>query len=137
MSARLSTAAPAKDVVLYDGHCRICTQAARQLRPWLPDAELSSFREPGVLERFPGVTPERCERAMQLVRSDGQVFEGAEAFVQALRRRAIGKLATVYYVPGLRQLADALYRYIARRRFEIAGRTGQCDPDGTCHLHLR
>ncbi len=133
-----TTTAPAQDVVLFDGLCRICTQGAKSLRAWVtPDeVELVSFRDDGVLARFPGLTAERCEAAMQVVRRDGRVFEGAEAIVQVLRHRLLGKLTFAYYAPGLRQLADALYQYVARRRFKIAGRTGAC-VDGTCQLHDR
>ena len=127
-----------QDVVLFDGDCRVCTQGMKQLRRWVkPEAAaLLSFRDEGVLERFPGVTAEACEQAMQLVRQDGRVFAGAEAIVQVLRHHAVGALAKAYYVPGLRQLADAGYRYIAKRRFQIAGRNGECK-DGTCQLHVR
>lgn len=134
----MHTTPPPQDVALYDGDCRVCTQGARQLRRWVTaqQAQLVSFRDEGVLGRFPGLTLEQCELAMQVVRKDGRVFEGAEAIVQVLRHRAIGKLAHAYYVPGLRQLADAIYRSIAKRRFQIAGRTGGC-VDGTCNLHVR
>ncbi len=133
-----TTTVPAQDVVLFDGLCRICTQGAKSLRQWVtPDeVELVSFRDEGVLARFAVLTAERCEASMQLVRRDGRLFEGAEAIVQVLRHRLLGKLTFAYYAPGVRQLADALYRFIARRRFKIAGRTGAC-ADGTCQLHVR
>jgi len=124
------------DTVLYDGHCRICVGGAKALLRWVPPdrVQLRSFREPGALEGFPRVSAEQCERAMQYVRADGRVFQGAEAIVQALRHRLLGKLAMAYYVPGLRQLVDALYAWVAKRRFQIAGR--EC-PDGACALHGR
>ena len=132
----LMTAAPGHDIVLYDGHCRLCLGAAKQLRRLLGEhgTELRSFREDGVLERFPNVTLARCENAIQYVRADGHVFEGAEAVVRALGRRPLGRLLYVYYVPGLRQVADWLYGLVARYRFRIAGRA--C-PDGACALHLK
>lgn len=132
----LMTAAPGHDVVLYDGHCRLCLGAARQLGRLLGGSgtELRSFRDEGVLGAFPDVSLERCEKAIQYVRADGRVFEGAEAVVRALGRRSLGKLLFVYYVPGLRQVADWLYGLVARYRFRIAGRA--C-PDGACALHLK
>jgi predicted DCC family thiol-disulfide oxidoreductase YuxK len=132
------SAAQSQDVVLFDGECRICIQGVNQLRRWVKpeDAALVSFRDEGALERFPGLTADECEQAMQLVRKDGRVFSGAEAIVQVLRHRAIGTVAKAYYAPGLRQFSDAVYRYIAKRRFQIAGRSGGCK-DGTCHLHGR
>lgn len=124
------------DTILYDGHCRICRGAATQLRRLIPGdrAQLVSFREPDVLPRFPMVTLARCEQAMQLVRADGTVYEGAAAIVQALRHRWFGRLAFIYYLPGLRQLVDAAYRVVARYRFKIAGRS--CSDEG-CSIHLR
>jgi predicted DCC family thiol-disulfide oxidoreductase YuxK len=118
-----------RDVLLYDGACAFCSRWAARLLRWLPagSVEALSFREPGALERFPGVTPERCERALQLVRADGRVFQGAEAAVQALRHRRWGRLAFAYYLPGARQAADAVYRLAARNRFRIGGdRSGGC-----------
>lgn len=134
MSASPDTAG--RDVILYDGHCRLCVGAAKNLERLLPAEKvvLQSFREPGVLERYPALTLERCEQAMQLVRLDGRIFQGAEAVVQALRYRWWGRAALVYYVPGLRQLADFVYRLIARYRFKLLGRT--CD-DGACAIHVR
>jgi predicted DCC family thiol-disulfide oxidoreductase YuxK len=132
----LTTTPPGHDVILYDGHCRLCRAGAKQLEQLLGGrgTELRSFRDEGVLAVFPGVSPERCEEAIQLVQSDGRVFEGAEALVQALGRRPLGRVLFVYYVPGLRQLADWLYGLVARYRFRIAGRT--C-PDGACAVHFK
>ncbi|MGA9521901.1 MAG: DUF393 domain-containing protein [Myxococcaceae bacterium] len=128
------TTSPGQDTVLYDGECRFCSKAARQLRSLTAgEVMLLSFRDPGVLQRFPGITEEACNKAMHFVRSDGRVFKGAEAAVQALRGRWFGKAAYVYYVPGIRQVSDAVYAVIARYRFRIAGR--EC-VDGTCHLHM-
>jgi predicted DCC family thiol-disulfide oxidoreductase YuxK len=132
----LATTPPGHDVILYDGHCRLCRGAARQLAQLLGEkgTELRSFREEGVLAAFPGISLERCEQAIQLVQGDGRVFEGAEALVRALGRRPLGRLLFVYYVPGLRQVADWLYGLVARYRFRIAGRT--CT-DGSCTVHFK
>ncbi|HEX8434428.1 DUF393 domain-containing protein [Archangium sp.] len=132
----LTTTPPGHDVILYDGHCRLCRGGAKQLERLLRSrgTELRSFRDEGVLGAFPGISPDRCEHAMQLVQADGRVFEGAEAVVQALGRRPLGKLLFAYYVPGLRHTADWLYSLVARYRFRIAGRA--C-PDGACAVHFK
>ncbi|GHG91243.1 DUF393 domain-containing protein [Comamonas sp. JC664] len=136
MGTALRTTPPGHDVILYDGHCRLCGGAARQLQRLLgkTGTRLRSFREDGVLADFPGVTEDRCERALQLVLADGRVVEGLEAIVVALGRRPLGALLRVYYLPGLRQLLDALYRLVARYRFRLAGR--RC-PDGHCAVHFK
>lgn len=119
---RARTAAPGHDVLLYDGACRLCTHAAGRLaRSLPPETDTRSFREAGALRRFPGLDASRCEVALQLVREDGRVFEGVEAVVQSLRGRWYGALLRGYYLPGVRVLADAAYRGVARRRRHLGG----------------
>ena len=97
-----------------------------------------SFREPGVLGRFPGVTAEACEREMKLVDRDGRVFGGAAAVAKALAvsHPVIGSPALLYFLPGIRSLADRVYAWVARNRFRISRRTAPC-ADGACGLHDR
>ena len=134
------TTPPGHHVVLYDGHCKFCTAGARKLRSLArPGAvELLSFQEPGVLDRFPGVTHEDCMKQMYLVAPDGRLYGGFEAAVQAVAtRRVLGRLAYVYYLPGLRHLLDGLYRLVAANRYRLLGKAvsaGDCD--GTCALHF-
>ena len=72
--------------VLYDGHCQLCTRGARKLVALARAGavEAVSFQEPGVLERFPGLTHEACMQAMYLITPDGRRFRGFEAAVQAV-----------------------------------------------------
>jgi predicted DCC family thiol-disulfide oxidoreductase YuxK len=124
------------DVVLYDGHCRICTGGARRLAALArPGAvEIRDFQDPGVLAALPQLTHEQCMQAMQLVTPDGRVFSGAEAVVRALASRSlVGIPARLYYLPGLRQLANAAYAWVARNRYGLSGAPA-CD-DAGCALH--
>jgi len=51
--------------------------------------------------------------AMHLITPTGRVYRGFEAAVRAVATRPIlGWLAYAYYLPGLRQLCDGLYRWI-------------------------
>src|SRR5258707_3254483 len=120
------TTAPGKFVVLYDGHCRFCTGQVRNLvalaRPGAVEA--LSFQDAGVLDRFPGLTHNACMQAMHLVAPDGRVYRGFEAAVRAvLTRPLLGFFAYLYYLPGIRQLLDRLYSFIAARRYRILGTT--------------
>lgn len=130
----LVTRSPGPPAVLFDGRCAFCRGSVDRLRRLAPGDEVQwrSFREPGALDAFPGVTAQACERAMQFVRADGRVFAGIEAIVQVLALRSAGKLAMAYYTPGLRQIADAVYALVARNRFRIGG--AACD-DGSCRIH--
>ncbi|MBX3404966.1 MAG: DUF393 domain-containing protein [Phycisphaeraceae bacterium] len=124
-------------VVLFDGNCGLCTRAAARLKRWAaPDAiECVSFREPGVLERFPQVSAAACEQAMQLVLPDGRVVSGAEVVFRALATRGLFRpLLWAYRLPGARHAIDATYRLIARNRMRFGGAaacgTGQCARNG-------
>lgn len=126
---------PRKHALLFDGRCNFCR---RQLERLLSIArpggiEPVDFQAPGALDRFPGLTYEACMQAMHLVTPQGQVYRGFEAAVHAVATRPIvGKLAYFYYVPGIRQICDRFYAWIAARRYRLAG---EC-PSGTCSLHL-
>lgn len=119
-------------VLVYDGHCNFCrAQAARLVTMSGGRISLESFHDAGVLERY-HLTRETCEEAMQLVFPDGKVFAGAAAAARALRLNpALAWLGFFYSVPGLQQLADAVYRWIARNRFRFGGRC----TDGSCTHH--
>ena len=125
------------DVVLYDGRCRFCVAGARRLAALArPGAiEMRDFQAPGVLAAYPQLTYEACMRAMQLVTMDGRVYEGAEAVARVLMTRPVfGLVARLYFVPGLRQVANALYDWVARNRYRLRGRTDDCE-GGACALH--
>ena len=126
----------APSYLLFDGHCRLCTAGSRRmLRLARPGAvELLDFQEPGVLARFPGLSHAECMREMKLVTPGGRVFGGVEAIVRVLATRGVlGSWACLYYIPGLRQIADAAYVRVARNRYRFLGRT-DCASEG-CALH--
>jgi predicted DCC family thiol-disulfide oxidoreductase YuxK len=138
-----STTPPPTPVILYDGNCRICERESRRLIGSDADRDGTSgddgsprltrlnFHEPGVLDRFPGITHDQCMQAMVLIDARGRVYHAAEAVARALAIRSIiGRVALLYYIPGVRQLCDRMYRWIAERRYRLSG----C-PDGACDLH--
>lgn len=124
--------------LLFDGHCRLCTDGSRRiLRLARPGTiELLDFQQPGVLDRFPGLSHDDCMREIKLVNGDGRVFGGAEAVARAIATRGVlGAWAYLYYIPGLRQLTDSTYAWVARNRYRFMGRT-DCTSDA-CSFHLR
>jgi predicted DCC family thiol-disulfide oxidoreductase YuxK len=123
--------------VLYDGDCRFCTRSAHgiQRRFGRERVALKNFQEPAALEPYPSVTRDAAMKKMHVVLPDGRIFAGAAAVARIVASvRFIGWLAYVYYVPGIRQLADLAYSLVARYRYKLFGRTEACD-GGTCHLH--
>ena len=134
------TAPPGRWVVLYDGLCKFCTAQANNLLRVAPKGtiELLSFQDSGVLDAFPGVTYDACMRSMHLVAPDGRVYEGAEAIMQAVARRGVLlPLARLYYLPGLRLLADSIYALVAANRYRLMGKAvaaGECSE--ACAVHI-
>ena len=137
--ARNRTRAPGGTqlVMLFDGHCRFCTQSANKLaRAVGPErVKTVSFQEDGVLASFPGIAYADCMKKLYVVSPEGYVYSGAGAIARLLRTlRFVGWLTYIYYVPVLRQLADLAYAFVAKYRYKLFGKTQQCD-GGTCHLH--
>jgi predicted DCC family thiol-disulfide oxidoreductase YuxK len=124
-------------IVLFDGDCRFCTRTAHdiQRRFGRDRIALRNFQEPGALDAYPGVAFDAAMKKLHVVAPGGRVFAGAEALARLVAGvRLVGWLAYVYYVPGIRQLADLAYALVAKHRYRLFGRTERCD-GGTCHLH--
>jgi predicted DCC family thiol-disulfide oxidoreductase YuxK len=130
--------------VLYDGTCGFCTRQAR-LAQRLGGAErvtLLSTSLPGVLENRLGLTRESANRQL-FVEEDGsgRRYGGAAAVARLVREvPLIGPVGWLYYLPLIRQLADAGYRVVARNRHHIS-RVLRWKPlpddscaDGVCQL---
>ena len=124
--------------VLYDGTCGFCTRQARlgqRLGGGAARVTLLSTSVPGVLEHRLGLTRESTNRQMFVEEeSTSRRFGGAAAVARLVREiPLIGPLGWLYYLPGLRQLADALYRQVARHRHRISRLFGwQPLPDDSC-----
>jgi predicted DCC family thiol-disulfide oxidoreductase YuxK len=125
-------------VVVFDGDCGFCTAQAHRLAAPGRIA-LRSFREAGALAAFPGLSLEECVREMKLVDRDGRVYGGAEAIARALRigRPLLGTVAMLYYVPGVRWVADRIYAWVAVNRFRLSGNDAALCDDDACRVHLR
>lgn len=103
-------------VFLYDAACSNCTSWARTLR------RLAGRRvQVKPLQEFSSTDPRLSEeellREAKLVLGDGRVYGGAEAVA-----RTVGGPALLYYLPGVRQLADRYYRRTAATRCRIPPR---------------
>jgi predicted DCC family thiol-disulfide oxidoreductase YuxK len=124
-------------VLLFDGHCRFCTQTAKKIaRRFGPErVKAVNFQDDGVLASYPDITYEAAMKKMHVVQPDGAIYAGAAAVSRLFRTlKFIGWLSYFYYIPGIRQLAELGYSLIAKYRYKLFGKT-ECEPGGTCHLH--
>lgn len=129
--------AQARWLLLYDGECRFCIAGSTRLvamaRPGL--IERVDLRDRSALDRYPSVPRDVDLSAIRLVTPDGRMSSGAEAIARALGTRPAWKLVTwLYWVPGIRQLTDAAYRWVARNRLRIMGRAAPSCDSGSCAL---
>ena len=85
------------------------------------ELEILPCRSPVRAQRFPSLSEEACQSAMQLVLPDGRVLSGADAVPDLLRRiRGAGWLAALFAVPPLRPFTRSMYGWIARNRLRIS-----------------
>ncbi|MCA9132117.1 MAG: DUF393 domain-containing protein [Planctomycetales bacterium] len=127
---------PAADVVIWDGQCRFCRTQVERLRrfDWAGQLAYISLHDPRVAERYPDLGYQQMMDQMWLVCSDGRKYGGADAGRYLSRKLwTLWWLAPLLHIPLSMPLWRWLYQRIAERRYRLSG--GQCDPDGTCHLH--
>src|SRR5262245_2118957 len=118
--------------LLYDGTCRFCVAQARRLKRLAGnDVEAESMYSDGIRDRFPMLPqpgPDGKIGELKFVDDRGHMTGGAEAIARALMtgRSPIAWAARLYFVPGFRQLSNAVYREIARRRYRLSGTCEDC-----------
>lgn len=108
--------------LVYDGQCKICNPLADVVRKW--DSrhliEVVPSQAAGLLARFPWIPREAYGRAIQLVGPGGATYQGAAAVEHLLAVLPRGKLiAWIFHIPGVRVLADRIYRWVARNRYRM------------------
>ena len=103
--------------MIYDGNCSFCRFWIDYWKQLTGDAiEYAPYQE--VADQHPEIQREQFMKAVQLIGEDGIVFSGARAVVESLaaaqRKRWI--LWVFRYIPGVAQITELCYRFIARHR---------------------
>lgn len=117
--------------LLYDGTCRFCVAQARRLKRLAGGVDAESMYADGIRDRFPMLPPAGPDGKigeLKFVDDRGRMSGGAEAIARALMtgRSPLAWAARLYFVPGLRQFSNAVYRAIARRRYRLSGTCEDC-----------
>jgi len=106
---------PDVPVVLLDGSCTHCHEWKETLQRHVPRGSVRYLaHRTAPVDQKAGVHG-ACKEPLAVIEPDGSTATGMEAIVKILRRTPMGKLAMVYYLPGVRKLAD---RWLARRSEE-------------------
>jgi predicted DCC family thiol-disulfide oxidoreductase YuxK len=105
--------------MVFDGDCNFCR---RWILRWQQAngerVEYVPFQDPTVAQRFPELTREQCEQAVQFIDADGHVYSAAEAVFRALAVAPCQRwpLWLYQYVPGVAPITEGLYRFVAKHR---------------------
>lgn len=129
---------PQADVVIFDGHCRICTGQIRRLARWDWGGRLAylSLHDAEVTRRWPDLTHDALMQEIFIVDQGDRRHRGASALRYLSRRLpTLWWLAPILHLPGTLRFWQWLYRQVAQRRYRF-GRIETCD-DGSCRLHAK
>lgn len=123
-------------VVIYDGQCNFCRAQVSRLRRWdCCGGRLSflSLHDPRVAERYPDLSHDQLMEQMYVIDVTGQSHGGADA-VKFLSRRLplLWIAAPLLHLPGTARLWRWMYRQVAKRRYQLAGK--HCEGD-RCQVH--
>jgi predicted DCC family thiol-disulfide oxidoreductase YuxK len=118
-------------LLIFDGDCAFCTSSARWLAERLhqqvgPNAQLVAWQFLDLAAL--GTSQQRAEQEALWIATDGTIAGGAEAFAAWLRFRGglYGLAGSAMTLPGIRQLAAAVYSLIARNRHHMPGGSPAC-----------
>ena len=105
--------------LIYDDQCPFCRRSAARLQRFAGPDRLAivSLHAPGAMDLHPDLEFGRALKAVHLALENGYLCRGAEAGFNAVALRpGLGFLKYPYYIPVIRQISDAAYAFIARRR---------------------
>jgi predicted DCC family thiol-disulfide oxidoreductase YuxK len=122
---------------LYDGECPLCAREVALLRRLDRGRGRLAFEDIAA----PDFDPARYDRThaelmarIHGVLPDGTVIEGVEVFRRAYTAVGLGWLVAPTRWPLVRPLVDAAYRWFARNRLRLTGRSEACATD-RCAVH--
>jgi predicted DCC family thiol-disulfide oxidoreductase YuxK len=114
--------------LIFDGECGFCTRSRDVLvrldrRHRVSTVPLQASRVP----EHAGVSREELAASVYWLDDDGSRCRGAEAANAALSA-ALGTAVPlrVYRIPGMRQVQDAVYRWVSANRHRLPGTTPWC-----------
>lgn len=126
-----------KDVVIFDGHCRMCTAGINRIKAldWRSKFRFVSLHDAEIAEKFPDLTYDMMMDEMYVVNEKGLRLGGAAAFrYLSWQIPLMWPIAPILSIPGTMGIWSRLYKLVAKNRYRF-GRIQDCD-GGTCHLHF-
>lgn len=109
-------------VLIYDGTCGFCRRQVDRMARWLGDRlRYVPYQDAEARVLLPDLSDNELASQVWAVIA-GRRAGGAAAVVRALNLRPAFRLLTwPYWLPGLRPVADAVYRWVAANRYRFGG----------------
>lgn len=111
-------------LLLYDGKCGFCSSVARMLRrlDWRHRIYTLPYQVEGLPEEV-GSSPEEAKKTAMVLSPSGRLWKAggsAAASFDALLPFGFPLFRTLYRIPGLHWLGDAMYFWLSRHRSELS-----------------
>ncbi|WP_135555030.1 thiol-disulfide oxidoreductase DCC family protein [Paenibacillus cymbidii] len=124
--------------VLYDETCVLCRRTVDTLGKLRTTAKLVMLP----LQSAPsamlpaGYAREELLAQLHVIDEDGRLYRGADAIFRIMRSvPSLRFVAPLYRIPGMKPLADSIYRIVAKHRYRLFGQVGDDCSSGSCKLH--
>ena len=125
---------------IYDGNCVICKQSRKLVMAldWLKRVEFLDLNDwEKVNARYPELDWNAAFGQIHTMTEDGKMHGGFYGMRRLLRELPLGfPVWLLLHVPGVTQLGEAFYKFVARNRYRINKLVGApvCE-NGACRIH--
>jgi predicted DCC family thiol-disulfide oxidoreductase YuxK len=115
-------------IVLFDGHCNLCTWAVRFILPRDPNGHFrfASLQDPKADRLFAERNLNRPETDSILLLEGGRLYERSTAALRIARKLRRGWPLIYAFIIIPRFLRDPIYDWIAQNRYRLWGRRESC-----------
>ena len=119
-------------IVLYDDACPMCTFQMKAITwlDWFNTCRFVPISSPTAQAAAPNLPRENLMAAMHCIEPDGTIHRGARAIrFLGMRIPLLIPLALVLWIPGVIQIAEIIYQWISRHRYQLSrvfGCAGAC-----------
>lgn len=113
-------------LLIFDGDCAFCTRCVQFIeRRIRRHPRIQSWQKSDLPAL--GLTQEQCETAVQLV-DRGKLLSAhvAVAHVLIYGKKGWALLGYAMLLPGIKQIAGVVYRWVAKNRDRMPGGTAEC-----------
>lgn len=110
---------PKKPLMFFDGDCAFCVRWIRRWQRYTGDRiDYAPSQDSVERAKFPELPDKIFDESVQLIQTDGKVFEGAEAVFRSLAIAGRQRWLLWLYekIPGVAALTEWAYRFVARHR---------------------